>query len=54
MSRKDFQVLSEKIIKGVNLAAERLIEQRAKEDGELIYSDENGKVIRVKAKDLLK
>jgi len=54
MSRKDFQVLSDKIIKGVNLAVNRLVEQRAKENGELIFSDENGKIIRVKAKDLLK
>ena len=54
MSRKDFQVLSDKIVKGVNLAVERLIVQRAKENGELVFSDENGKVIRVKAKDLLK
>jgi hypothetical protein len=54
MSRKDFQILSDKIVKGVNLAVERLIEQRAKENGELIFSDEHGKIIRVKAKDLLK
>ena len=54
MSRKDFQILSDKIVKGVNLAVVRLVEQRAKENGELIFSDENGKVIRVKAKDLLK
>jgi len=54
MSKEDFDILCDKIVRGVNLARKRLIAQRAKEDGELIFSDDNGKVIRIKAKDLLK
>ena len=54
MSKKEMQILLDKIFKGIVLSRERLVEQRAKENGELIFSDENGKVIRVKAKDLLK
>ncbi len=53
MSRRDFQILSKKIVEGVNLVVERLVEQRAKENGELVFADESGKIIRVKAKELL-
>jgi len=54
MNKEEFDILCDKIVRGVNLARERLIKQRAKENGELVFSDENGKIIRVKAKDLLK
>lgn len=43
--------LVDKITAGVKLAIQRLIERTKKEDGELVIS-RNGKVVRVKARDL--
>jgi hypothetical protein len=42
-----------KVSEGLKLSFDKLVREKAKEDGELIFS-ENGKIIRVKAKDLLK
>ncbi len=53
MSKKEVQTLLGKIFQGLILFRERLIEECAKENGELLFSDKNGKVIHVKAKDLL-
>ena len=41
----------ENIVKGANLAFQRLVSQKKKEDGELVFS-RNGHVFRVKAADL--
>lgn len=46
-----FKELSDKITLGVSLAMQRLVEQTKKENGELVVS-KNGKVIRIKARDL--
>ncbi len=43
--------LRSKILKGIDLAVERLILKKQKEDGELVFS-QNGQVVVVKAKDL--
>lgn len=43
--------LRNKILKGLDIAIEKLIQNKQKENGELIYSV-NGKVVKVKAKDL--
>jgi len=43
--------LSDKFIKGVNLAIQRLIEQTKKDDGQLVFS-KNGKIVHVKARDI--
>ena len=43
--------LRNKILKGIDLAVERLIRKKQKEDGELVFS-QNGQVVVVKAKDL--
>jgi len=43
--------LRSKILKGIDLAVERLIRKKQKEDGELVFS-QNGQIIVVKAKDL--
>lgn len=43
--------LRNKILKGIDLAVERLIRKKQKEDGELVFS-KNGEVTIVKAKDL--
>jgi hypothetical protein len=51
MNTAESIILREKFIQGVNLALKRLIERTKKEDGELVIS-RNGKVIRVKARDL--
>jgi hypothetical protein len=49
MTDPETQKLLDKITKGVKLAIRRLIEERQKEDGELVIS-ENGKVKRIKAR----
>jgi hypothetical protein len=51
MSSQEASGLREKFMNGVNKAMQRLIEQTKKEDGELVIS-RNGKIIRVKARDL--
>lgn len=45
--------LREKVYQGVKLAIDKLIEERAKEDGYLIISRDD-KIVRVPAKELLK
>lgn len=47
----DITDLRYKILKGIDLAVERLIRKKQKEDGELVFS-KNGKVVIVKAKEL--
>ena len=44
--------LHNKILKGVRLAVEKLIDETAERDGYLVIS-ENGKIVKVKAKKLL-
>ncbi|WP_203558371.1 hypothetical protein [Bacteroides sp. 224] len=51
MDNKERTELVEKIRRGVALAYRRLIEQKKREDGELIFS-QNGKIVRVKARDI--
>lgn len=52
MSDFEVQQMEENILKGVALAYERLVEQKKKENGELVFSCEDGRIVRVKAKDL--
>jgi hypothetical protein len=51
MRTEEFDQLADKITEGVKLAIHRLVEKTKKEDGELVIS-RNGKVVRVKARDL--
>jgi hypothetical protein len=51
MNTVESDPLLEKITEGVKLAIHRLVEKTKKEDGELVIS-RNGKVVRVKARDL--
>ena len=51
MSKIESDQLLDKITEGVKLSIKRLIERTKKEDGELVFSKE-GKIIRVKARDL--
>lgn len=43
--------LRSKLLVGLNLSYSRLVEQKQKEDGSLIFT-ENGKIIKVKARKL--
>lgn len=52
-SNNEILKLAKKISKGLELSFQRLVEKTAKEDGELVFS-QDGKIVRVKAKDLLK
>jgi hypothetical protein len=51
MSTIESDKLFEKVTEGVKLSIERLIEKTKKEDGELVIS-KDGKIVRVKARDL--
>lgn len=51
MSELEIQQMQEKIDAGILLAQKRLIEKAKKEDAELVV-EKDGKVVRVKAKDL--
>jgi len=52
-NRIDLDEFERKIRKGLALSEERLLQAKAKEDGELVlYRD--GKIVHVKARDLLR
>jgi hypothetical protein len=49
----DLETFEQKIRRGLDLSFERLLQAKAKEDGELVlYRD--GKIVHVKARDLLR
>lgn len=45
--------LTSKIAEGLKMSFDKLVREKASVDGELIFS-ENGKIVRIKAKELLK
>ncbi len=51
MTKENVIDLRSKIIRGIDLAYNRLLIAKQKEDGELVIS-RNGEIIRVKARDL--
>ena len=51
MNEQQVREFEENIVKGANLAFQRLVSQKKKEDGGLVFS-RNGHVFRVKAADL--
>ncbi len=53
MNKESIKELRDKILKGIELAYERLIILKQKEDADVVFSSE-GKIIRVKARDLKK
>jgi hypothetical protein len=53
MTKENVKDLRDKIIKGLDLAYSRLLISKQKEDAELVIS-QNGKIVRVKAKELIK
>lgn len=51
MTKEDVKDLRSKIIQGIDLAYNRLLIAKQKEDGELVISRDD-KIIRIKARDL--
>ena len=52
MNKAEVEIMQEKIMKGVELAYERLLIGKQKDDSELVFSH-NGKIVAVKARDLV-
>jgi hypothetical protein len=53
MTRENIAELRAKIIQGLELAYTRLLISKQKNDEELVFS-KNGKIVRIKARDLSK
>ncbi|MCD7976416.1 MAG: hypothetical protein LUG51_04405 [Tannerellaceae bacterium] len=51
MSEQEIREFEENIVKGANIAFQRLVSEKKKENGELVFS-RNGHIFRVKAADL--
>ena len=51
MSEQEIREFEENIVKGASIAFQRLVSQKKKENGELVFS-RNGQIFRVKAADL--
>ena len=51
MSEQEVREFEENIVKGANIAFQRLVSQKKKENGELVFS-RNGHIFRVTAADL--
>ena len=49
----NIDILSEKILKGLEISFKRLLDKKIKENGELVFG-KYGKIIHVKGDDLLK
>lgn len=52
MNENQIQEMHEKILKGLSLAFERLVEQKKRENQEFVFADKDGKIIHVKARDM--
>jgi hypothetical protein len=53
MKNKKVIELREKILKGIELSFEKLIQTKQKSNGELVYS-KDGRIVFIKATDLIK
>lgn len=53
MSEQEIREFEDSIVKGAHIAFQRLVSQKTKENGELVFS-RNGQVFRVKAADFNK
>ncbi|MBO5225529.1 MAG: hypothetical protein J6B46_03825 [Parabacteroides sp.] len=53
MNEQEVREFEENIVKGARIAFQRLVSQKKKEGGELVFS-RNGNIFRVKAADLEK
>jgi len=52
-NKHNISELTQKISEGLKLSFEKLVRDKAKDDGELIFC-EDGKIVHIKAKELLK
>ena len=52
MNKVEVEIMQEKIMKGVELAYERLLIEKQKDDSELVFSHD-GKIVAIKARDLV-
>lgn len=53
MTKENIKQLREKIITGLNIAFNKLLIAKQKEDGELIFS-QDGQIVKIKAKEFTK
>ena len=53
MTKEEIQVMRNKILQGIELAYQRLLIEKLKDDSELVFSH-NGKIVAIKASDLIK
>lgn len=51
MNKEEVKVMRDKIIKGIDLAYDRLLIEKQKDNSELVFSH-NGKIVAIKARDL--
>ena len=52
MESIDTDILTKKILKGIKISFEKLVKEKARDDEELVFA-ENGKIVNIKAKDIL-
>ena len=53
MTKEEVEVMRNKILQGIELAYQRLLIEKQKDDSELVFSH-NGKIVAIKARDLIK
>ncbi len=53
MNKEEVEIMQDKIVKGVELAYNRLLIEKQKDDSELVFSS-NGKIVNIKARDLVR
>jgi len=53
MNKENVRVIREKVIKGIDLAYDRLLITKQREDSEMIFS-RNGRIVKIKARELMK
>ena len=51
MDEQEIRQFEESVVKGANIAFQRLVTQKKRENGELVFS-RNGQIFRVKAEEL--
>jgi hypothetical protein len=51
MNKEEYRTLGGKILQGCQLAFEKLLAQEKLIDGELVFAEKDGSVVRVKARD---
>lgn len=52
MSESEIQKLTEKIVQGISLSNDRLLEQKKRENGVLVIEDDCGNIVHVRAREI--